>query len=245
MLKILTTSCSLWGHFLLGSCTLALFTGPAVSADLVWWEGENHVATNFREHPWVKMQPAERQKLSRGDWHTHMHKPQFEAPAGGYYFARYRVRIPQASRYHLWSRQWSDLKTAAEWRFDDQPWREAGPELPREDNVEIAPDRSAAWFRYGEVELAAGEHSFEIRLVPRPGIAAFDCFVLGRGRFQPAGSRKPNGDAAEFYQYPKAQRSRENCGGTQSRGRGSRPARGRGRSFADRLRGFQPRGPRG
>ncbi|MGA2035956.1 MAG: hypothetical protein ABSG68_27215 [Thermoguttaceae bacterium] len=190
-----------------GLCVVQLtLAHAALAAEYAWWEAERPTASNFREHSWVKMQPQERTGLSGGDWLTLMHKPEHNPPDGGYYFARYRVQASHTSRYHLWSRQWAFTQLPAEWRFDDQPWHEAGLELPSENRTTLADDRLAAWFRYGEVELTAGEHSFEIRLAAKPGIAAFDCFLLYRGRFQPAGKQKPVADAAEFYQYPEQER---------------------------------------
>ncbi len=175
-------------------------------AEVLWWEAEDAVATNFREHPWLEMDAKGREWLSGGDWLTHTHKEEHPAPDGGRYFARYRVRVPEASRYHLWVRERPKRTLLSRWRFDDQPWRETSTDLPWVDRVIMAKDRPAVWYRYGVIELDASQHTFEMELPATPGPAAFDCFLLYRGRFEPAGKRKPASDAAQFYEYPENQR---------------------------------------
>jgi hypothetical protein len=180
---------------------IATLIPPLSSAEgAIWWEAEDTTATNFREHSWLEMNPEERQGLSGGDWLTLMHKSEYPKPAEGHYFARYRVQVRQASRYHLWVRKLVRIYTTR-WKFDDSPWREAGMEIPSADRILLASNRAAEWCRFGIVKLDAGEHTFEIEL-PTETEAAFDCFLLYRGRFTPAGKDKPESDADTFYEYP-------------------------------------------
>ncbi|MBN2449069.1 MAG: heparinase II/III family protein [Lentisphaeria bacterium] len=194
------------GPFAVSLLTLSLLHATR-GAEAVWWEGEDTTANNFAEHPWLEMDAKAREGLSGNDWLALMHKPDQAAPAEGAYAARYRVRVPAASRYHLWAREWPRPQALpSRWRFDEQPWRETTAEYPFEDRIPLAKDRGVAWTRYGEVDLAAGEHTFELRLDPHPGNAAFDCFLLCRSRFQPAGKQRPEADAETFVEDPEGER---------------------------------------
>jgi len=168
---------------------------------VIWWEAENAIATNFREHSWLEMNAEGRKGLSGGDWLTLTHKSEYPDPTEGHYFARYRVQVQQNSQYHLWVRKLARVYTTR-WKFDDSPWREAGKEIPSADRILLASNRAAEWCRFGVVNLDAGEHTFEIELPTETEAAAFDCFLLYRGRFTPDGRRKPETDADTFYEYP-------------------------------------------
>jgi len=191
--------------------TVVLLSATALcgqqTAGVIWWEGEDAVDTNFREHSWLEMDAKGREWLSGGDWLTHMHKDDSPAPEGGRYFARYPVRVRDTSRYHLWVRERPKrAPLLSRWHFDDQPWRETSTDLPWTDRVIAARDRPAVWYRYGVVELDAGEHTFEMELPPVPGSASFDCFLLYRGKLEPSGKRRPASEPPEFYEYPENQR---------------------------------------
>ena len=175
-------------------------------AELIWWEAEDAIDTNFREHTWLEMGATERTGLSGGDWLTLMHKAGQSPPKEERYFARYRVHVPESSKYHLWVREWPRTQALANrWRFDQQPWRDAGKEIPSDDRVVLASNRSASWSRYGVVDLTAGEHLFELEIMPDAGNAALDCFLLYRGIFRPAGKQKPPSDADTFQPYAENQ----------------------------------------
>jgi len=176
------------------------------SAQLVSWEGEaaDH---NFREHSWVEMGANERTGLSGGDWLTLQHRDSDPPPAEGLFFATWTIQVPADSRYHLWVREWPRSRTLpCRWRFDDQPWREASPDYPTTNPIELAGNRVAAWTRFGVVELSAGNHTFRIEVpVTARGITAYDVLVLSRGEFKPNGKNPPTADAETFYEYPEAQ----------------------------------------
>ena len=121
----------------------ALTACTAFAADVIWWEGEAAVATNFEEHSWLEMAGKAREGLSGGDWLTLMHKAESPKPENGRYSTRYRVQVPQASRYHLWARESLKARTLPNrWRFDDQPWTEAGKDIPATDRILLASDRA-------------------------------------------------------------------------------------------------------
>jgi hypothetical protein len=130
--------------FVCATLVLAAILIPALSSaeTVFWWEGENAIATNFREHPWLEMNAEEREGLSGGDWLTLMHKQEYPKPAEGHYFARYRVQVGQSSQYHLWVRKLTGGSTIR-WRFDDSAWREAGEEIPCTDQTLLAKYRVA------------------------------------------------------------------------------------------------------
>lgn len=190
--------------------TFALWLWPALSscapAQVVSWEGEA-AEHNFREHSWVEMGPPERTGLSGGDWLTMQLRDSDPAPAEGLYFATWQVDVPAPSRYHLWVREWPRSRTLpCRWRFDDQPWRDASPDYPTTNAIELAGNRVAAWTRFGVVELGAGQHTFRVEVpADARGITAFDVFVLYRGEFTPQGKELPRTDAATFFDYPAAQ----------------------------------------
>ncbi len=184
-----------------------LFAGGDVHAEIVWWEAEETIATNFREHSWLEMSAAERVGLSGGDWLTLMSKAGQTPPKEQRYFAKYRVQVPETSKYHLWVREWPrTLALPNRWRFDQQPWRDAGETLPQENRVVLASNRAAGWSRYGTVDLTAGAHEFELEVAPRVGNATFDCFLLYRGIFEPSGKQKPATDSHRFQPYSENQR---------------------------------------
>ena len=192
---------------LLLSLIVTAFASGVFGAEVIWWEAEDVIATNFREHSWLEMAGEAREGLSGGDWLTLMHKVDHSPPTEGRYFARYRVPVSESSTYHLWTRQGPPTLTLANrWRFDQQPWREAGKEIPFENRMLLASNRAAGWARYGVVELAAGEHTFAVEIEPHEGSATFDSFLLCRDKLQPSGKQKPATDAALFQPYEENQR---------------------------------------
>ena len=64
-----------------------------------------------------------------------------------------------------------------------------------EDSVDIQQFVVANWVSLGDVTLDKGLHLFTIQLVAKPGekvTAAFDCFLLAPGPFEPRGKAKPD-----------------------------------------------------
>ncbi len=163
---------------------------PRAAAESVWWEAERADETNFpRESAFAASTfPAKRDLLSGGDWIS-VGSPRQGAVA----FARYTVSVPAAGRFQLWCRKfWKH--GPFRWRFDQGPWNICGPDVALADSVTIRTHLCANWVHLGEVEIGSGERRFELELLAGEGegqTAAFDCFLLVRGAFEPRGKLRP------------------------------------------------------
>jgi len=180
------------------SLLAAVFVAKAVAsaANLVWWEAEAPVLTNFPAQTSFSSStfPAERSLLSGGDWLTN------ERPrSGGEAFAKYTVRVAEGGRYDLWCRKfWKH--GPFRWRFGDGEWRTCPANVALADTTPIRRFLCANWAYLGSVELGAGEQVFELRLLAAPGEphnAAFDCFALVEGLFLPRGRFRPGEKSGE------------------------------------------------
>ncbi len=177
--------------FLASSLVLLATAAPVRAAGYVWWEGEGPAETNFPDKTWFSastFQETRHEVLSGGDWLTNAGER-----SGPEAFARYRVTVPAAGEYGLWCRKfWKH--GPFRWRFDGGEWRTCGRDVALADSVPIRTHLCVNWVHLGEVRLAAGEHTFELRLLAGPGetlTACFDAFVLVRGPFVPRGRLKP------------------------------------------------------
>jgi hypothetical protein len=165
--------------------------GAPAGETFVWWEAEAAAEDNFAgpsgfgpktlDHP---------QKLSGGDWlHT--------ARSLGHW-ARYEITVPRTDEYEFWVRKFWYYGTIR-WRFDEAPWQHLKRQALR-DSVTLRRIVPAQWVRLGTVKLTEGTHRFRFETTEdyRPdGPAAFDCFVLSAGAFEPRGKLKP-GESAPF-----------------------------------------------
>jgi len=166
---------------------------PDATGTGVWWEAESTKDTSFRTHPWLDGQGVNKSKLSGGAWLSHDGSP---APNG--LFARYTVNIPETATYKFWIREYREQNP--EWRFR---WDEGESHLADRfrkavDQVKLADNRSVEWWNSGIQELTKGAHKFTLE-VPEPKMAAFDCFYLTTGEFEPDGGLttfRPGADAA-------------------------------------------------
>lgn len=162
----------------------------APPANWVWWEGEEPEATNFPARSWFSADtfPENADLLSGSAWLSNSGDR-----TGDEAFARYTVTVPAAATYHFWTRKfWQH--GPFRWRFDEADWRVCGRNVSLADSVELKLHTPANWVYLGDVELAAGRHTFELRLLAGPGeglTAAFDCFLLTTGPFTPRGKLKP------------------------------------------------------
>ncbi|MEK7476827.1 MAG: hypothetical protein AAB152_14490 [Candidatus Coatesbacteria bacterium] len=193
---------------LLAALLLACPGAPA--AEVVWWEGEAPSETNFPAQTSFSSStfPDHRSLLSGGDWLTN------EGPrTGGEAFARYPVRIAEGGRLELWCRKfWKH--GPFRWRIDTGPWRTCSQDVALADTTPIRRFLCANWVSLGPVELGAGDHVFELRLLAGPGeplTAAFDCFALVSGPFFPRGrlrlgEKSGEADAGFFPWEPDADR---------------------------------------
>jgi hypothetical protein len=156
----------------------------------VWWEGEAATETNFPAQTEFSPTEEERHLLSGGDWLSNSGIRGADQPEA---FARYDVDVPADAEYHLWVRKfWHH--GPFRWRFDDDEWTVLDETFGIADTTYIRRFLGAYWFRAGVVRLAAGRHTFELRLLAGPGeplTACFDAFLLTPGQFVPRGKYKP------------------------------------------------------
>ena len=174
-----------------GAACIALFCTIASAADFVWWEGETPAATNFPQKTYWSastFQATRQEILSGGDWLTNDGKR-----TGPEAFAKYDVAVPADGAWHLWARKfWKH--GPFKWRLDQQDWQTCGQDVGLLDSQEIRQFLCVNWVYLGKVQLAAGPHAFELRLLAKEGegqAACFDCFVLMQGAFSPHGRLKP------------------------------------------------------
>lgn len=173
----------------LTGCALAA-PRPAAADDFVWWEAERATETNFpRESPFAAATfEPKRDLLSAGDWLS------IGAPRSGQVaFARYTVPVEAGGRFNLWCRKfWKH--GPFRWRFDGAEWRTCSADIALADSVTIRTNLCANWVHLGGVDLGAGNHAFELELLAADGetqTAAFDCFLLIPGPFEPRGKLRP------------------------------------------------------
>lgn len=169
---------------------------PAAAAEpaYLWWEGEAPAETNFPDKSWFSASTFEdnRDKLSGGAWLSNDGKRKAgQAEA----FAVYRIEVPAAGEYELWTRKfWKH--GPFRWRFGDGQWKTCGRDIALADSVALKQHTCANWVHLGRVKLPAGRQRFELRLLAGVGeskTAAFDCFLLMPAGvpFAPRGKLKP------------------------------------------------------
>ena len=162
----------------------------AAAADYVWWEGESPARTNFPAKTWFSQAAiaGKRDVLSGGAWLTSSGQR-----GKAELFAAYRLQVPATGEYALWCRKfWKH--GPFRWRFGRGPWRTCGRDVALADNTDIRTHLCVNWVFLGKVRLPAGAGDFELRLLAREGdsaTACFDCFLLTRRPFLPAGKRRP------------------------------------------------------
>ncbi len=163
---------------------------PAGAPPYVWWEGEAAIATNFPGQSAFSPAtlPETRHLLSGGDWLSSSGRRGAED-----LFATYRVVVPAAGEYQLWTRKfWKH--GPFRWRFGQGDWRTCGPDVALADDTYLRVHLGANWVHLGQTRLPKGEQTFELRLLAREGeeaVAAFDAFLLIQGPFMPNGQLKP------------------------------------------------------
>ncbi len=180
----------------LGVVVPAAAAAEADRSEYVWWEAESPVATNFPAETGYSEStfPDKADLLSGGRWLTND-----GVRTGEEAFARYSVRVPADGRYRLWARKyWKH--GPFRWRFDQDDWRICPRDVPLADSVTIRRTLPVNWVYLGTVELNAGRHDFELRLLAEVGQrknGCFDVFFLSRNDLLvPSGNRPPDAPPA-------------------------------------------------
>jgi beta-galactosidase len=131
----------------------------------------------------------------------------------------YDFTIDQAGPYEAWDRIGMEFaRSPFAWRIDQGAWKTITPEMLTCDLVELGFWCEVAWIKLGDVELAAGNHTLQIRPLPTMKeekqnkraaggkevevvvktpekiMYASDCLCLYRGQFRPNGRFKPGAD---------------------------------------------------
>jgi len=180
-----------WQLLLVLAAALLAAREASAAQDVVWWEGEKPVATNFPARTGFSAStfPDRANLLSGGRWLCNEGRRTGAEP-----YARYSIEVPRSGRWRFWVRKfWKH--GPFRWRFDDQPWRFCTRDVVLEDWVEIRKFLCVNWVYLGSVQLAAGRHQFELRLLAGPGesrAACFDAFMLtDNDRIVPGGPNPP------------------------------------------------------
>jgi hypothetical protein len=184
--------------------SVAAVVGGAITAsaaDYVWVEGEKPEATNFPAKSWFDAStfPETAHLLSGGQWLSASGKRGKDE-----LFARYVLDVPADGQWTLWTRKfWQH--GPFRWRFDQAAWQTCGRDCALADSTFLRQHLGANWVNLGQVQLAKGRHTLELRLLADEGeetTACFDAFLLTRQPFMPRGKLKPDersGQADEGY----------------------------------------------
>lgn len=154
----------------------------------IWWEAEKPAATNFPpadQNPFAPQTPPEVNALSGGRWLG------VEGKRSRTLFLEYTVTVPRSGEYTFYARKfWQH--GPFRWRWDDQPWQQAGTDLYLLDDVPLRQFVGVNWVNLGRVDLSQQKHKLRIELTQRDGAAGFDCFLLTQAPLWPRGRLKPN-----------------------------------------------------
>ncbi len=178
---------------------------PPQTTSYIWWEGESSTDHNFpsQSTSWFGPHtfPETAHLLSEGNWLNAYGNRAVGAPET---YARYQVEVPSDGEYNFWVRKfWKH--GPFRWRFDEEDWQICDSNCMLADSVTLRTNVSANWVYLGKVNLEAGSHTFELRLLAGEGeslTACFDAFLLIPGSFTPRGNLKPDakyGLAEEGY----------------------------------------------
>jgi len=180
-------------------CCAGLLTGPAVLAanSWIWWEGEKPASSSIPATTWLSpSSQSERDALSGGNILTAV-----SISTTGPYWANYTVNVAAAGTYRLYARKiWA--YGPFKWRFDSAAWTYASSQLQLMDNADYKQYFPLNWVYLGEVTLAAGWHTFSVRLdvadwsnepsnIQGADLGGFDAFILSTQPFIPRGKLQP------------------------------------------------------
>jgi hypothetical protein len=127
----------------------------AGEATVVWIEGEAAQENTLERSPWLDKPRAQ---LSGGRWLT---------TQKGEGQARWRFTVPEAGTYQLWVREFTkNWANPTRWTLDDREPQVTPRSTAAHDVVNFGGGQGVGWAHYGEVELAAGEHTLTFEVVP-------------------------------------------------------------------------------
>ena len=154
---------------------LAGWAAHAAPAAEVRWEAESTTNTDLTAAgPYRPATPGETAALSGGQWLN----GKVDRPG---HFAEYGIAVPEAGRYQLFARKfWQH--GPFRWRLDDGPWYRI-TEARLLDSVELRKQVPLNWAKLGNVDLAAGPHTFRLELIkdaryPWCTVFGLDAFLL-------------------------------------------------------------------
>lgn len=171
---------------LLPAVALASFASAASAQSYVWIEAEDTTTSNFPErHEFEPADAAQAAVLSGGKWIG------VGGPRGEALFAEYRVTLPEAGEWRLYSRKfWKH--GPFRWRVGNGEWRQVTSEVALLDSSPMRQFVGANWVSLGELDLPAGQHTLRVELTENDGAAAFDAFLFTREPFVARGKMKPD-----------------------------------------------------
>ncbi len=171
----------------------------AQAQDTVWIEAENTASTNLTVKPggW-----GNKQFLSEEKWvniNIDADKLAKELPEGGGMLS-YKFNLKGAGQHEIWNRVGFEfVRSPFEWRVDGGAWNKSLPTDLTTDLMDIAQWTEVAWLKLGEREMAAGDHTLDIRLTQTKNekgevqrvLYASDALVISSSEFRPDGANKP------------------------------------------------------
>ncbi|MCM8900076.1 hypothetical protein KVG29_02420 [Caldicoprobacter algeriensis] len=166
-----------------------VINNPYSDIDYIWWEAEDPIETNYppKSHFDISTE-GKWEYLSGGNWLTSDNE---NAPQNERLYAKYRIEVSESGQYNLWARKFW-YHGPFEWRFDEHDWRLCGRNIGLVDKVSFRTYIEANWVYLGKVNLSAGEHIFEFRLLEGEKTSGMDCFMLTRDdNYVPRGHLKP------------------------------------------------------
>jgi len=181
------------GWIVLSFATLASAAEPAT---FIWVEAEDYAESNFKHFDFSDMGKPQ---LVSGRWIMKgMDQAQIRrlVPDEGI-LLKYRVVVEKRGKYNLWARiGWFRARADFQWRLGGGPWHDVSKTFPTTNLMELGFFCEVSWANLGEVDLAAGETTLEIRYPKATGenvrmLVALDCFAFVQGKFVPEGPLKP------------------------------------------------------
>ena len=175
-----------------------LFSTLAAADEFVWIEAESPSAHSGL----TELKSWEHQYFS-GKWlHISVDADKLDTEINSDAITlKYEFDAPAEKLYEIWNRVGFEyVRSPFDWRIDDGEWTTAQPDDLTIDLMEVGFWCEIAWLKLGQVQLAKGGHTLEIRLQKRKNaegkperiLYASDCLCLYPGEFKPYSKYKPN-----------------------------------------------------